>query len=250
MTEDLGLNVLQFKFRIHDPAIGRFWQIDPLAEEYVYNSTYAFSENRVIDAWELEGLEKVLVNDREERPKDDGTKGTTYTAEVYVLNEQTGDVSGPYKGSSYPNSKSNSDNSTNANTISEGEHKFDNKSGHKGSTEKGLNIVNENNGKRETTGKSPNGDDVTMTNVNVHSGKSDKGNFNSRGSQGCVTISPADSKAFFSNFDFSGTNSNTGKAQGTINIVRGTSEQRKEAVKTLKAEGKKIKEQNHNNKPN
>ena len=89
-----------------------------------------------------------------------------------------------------------------------------------------------------------------MTNVNVHSGKSDKGNFNSRGSQGCVTISPADSKAFFSNFDFSGTNSNTGKAQGTINIVRGTSEQRKEAVKTLKAEGKKIKEQNHNNKPN
>ena len=68
----------------------------------------------------------------------------------------------------------------------------------------------------------------------------------------CITAQTAKSADFviFSNFDFSGTNSNTGKAQGTINIVRGTSEQRKEAVKTLKAEGKKIKEQNHNNKPN
>ncbi len=31
--------------------------IDPLAEDYVYNSPYAFAENRVIDGRELEGLE-------------------------------------------------------------------------------------------------------------------------------------------------------------------------------------------------
>jgi len=31
--------------------------IDPLAEDYVYNSPYNFSENRVIDGIELEGLE-------------------------------------------------------------------------------------------------------------------------------------------------------------------------------------------------
>ena len=37
LTKDLDLNVLEFKFRIHDPAIGRFWQVDPLAEDYVYN---------------------------------------------------------------------------------------------------------------------------------------------------------------------------------------------------------------------
>ena len=42
------------------PDVGRFFNIDPLAEKYTYNSTYAFSENRVIDARELEGLEKVL----------------------------------------------------------------------------------------------------------------------------------------------------------------------------------------------
>ena len=31
--------------------------VDPLAEKYTYNSPYAFSENRVIDGRELEGLE-------------------------------------------------------------------------------------------------------------------------------------------------------------------------------------------------
>ena len=134
-TEDIELNIYEFKYRMHDPALGRFIQVDPLAEEYVYNSTYAFSENRVIDAWELEGLEKVLINDEEERPKDDGTPGTSYTAEVYVLNENTGDINGPYKGSSYPNSKSNSDNSTEANTLKTGEHSYNNQSGHHGGQE-------------------------------------------------------------------------------------------------------------------
>lgn len=62
LTEDLSLNVLEFKYRIHDPAIGRFWQIDPLAESFYYNSTYAFAENKVISNFELEGLEAVSVH--------------------------------------------------------------------------------------------------------------------------------------------------------------------------------------------
>lgn len=35
--------------------------VDPLAAKFPHNSPYAFSENRVIDAIELEGLEKVLL---------------------------------------------------------------------------------------------------------------------------------------------------------------------------------------------
>ncbi|MFL0095025.1 RHS repeat domain-containing protein [Tenacibaculum maritimum] len=62
LTEDLGLNVLEFKWRIHDPAIARFWQIDPLAEKFAYNSTYAFSENSPIGFFELEGLEKISIH--------------------------------------------------------------------------------------------------------------------------------------------------------------------------------------------
>ena len=53
----LGLNWDSFKWRNHQPDIGRFFNIDPLSEDYYYNSPYAFSENRVIDGIELEGLE-------------------------------------------------------------------------------------------------------------------------------------------------------------------------------------------------
>jgi len=56
-TEDLGLNSHEWRYRISDPAIGRFWQIDPLADDYVYNSTYAFQENKIGLGVELEGLE-------------------------------------------------------------------------------------------------------------------------------------------------------------------------------------------------
>ncbi|GAB5476531.1 MAG: hypothetical protein Mars2KO_46300 [Maribacter sp.] len=56
-TEDLGLNTHEWKYRISDPSIGRFWQIDPLAEDYTYNSTYAFQENTLGMGIELEGLE-------------------------------------------------------------------------------------------------------------------------------------------------------------------------------------------------
>jgi RHS repeat-associated protein len=50
-------NSVAFKYRVHDARIGRFLSIDPLAPEYPWNSPYAFSENRVIDGVELEGLE-------------------------------------------------------------------------------------------------------------------------------------------------------------------------------------------------
>ncbi|WP_341840148.1 glycohydrolase toxin TNT-related protein [Chitinophaga caseinilytica] len=59
--DDLGLNWYGFKFRNHDPQIGRFIQADPLSDKYVYNSTYAFSENHVTAHVELEGLEKISI---------------------------------------------------------------------------------------------------------------------------------------------------------------------------------------------
>jgi len=60
-VEDFDLNWIQFKWRNHDPQIARFFNVDPLADEFVYNSPYAFSENQVINAVELEGLEKVQI---------------------------------------------------------------------------------------------------------------------------------------------------------------------------------------------
>ncbi len=52
-------NSVNYTYRMHDPRVGRFLSRDPLAAKYPYNSPYAFSENRVIDGVELEGLEFV-----------------------------------------------------------------------------------------------------------------------------------------------------------------------------------------------
>jgi RHS repeat-associated protein len=55
-------NSWDYKYRMHDPRLGRFFAVDPLFKDYAYNSTYAFSENRVIDGVELEGLEYIEYN--------------------------------------------------------------------------------------------------------------------------------------------------------------------------------------------
>ncbi|MCH2199566.1 MAG: hypothetical protein MK081_12365 [Flavobacteriales bacterium] len=55
-------NSVNYKYRMHDARIGRFFAVDPLAAKYPYYSQYAFSGNRVIDAEELEGLEPRVKN--------------------------------------------------------------------------------------------------------------------------------------------------------------------------------------------
>jgi len=55
-------NSINYKYRMHDPRIGRFFAVDPLFREYPWNSPYAFSENRVVDAVELEGLESKIIH--------------------------------------------------------------------------------------------------------------------------------------------------------------------------------------------
>ncbi|WP_276528638.1 RHS repeat-associated core domain-containing protein, partial [Chryseobacterium rhizosphaerae] len=52
-----------YRWRNYDAAMGRFFNIDPLAEDYNTWSTFAFSGNRVVDARELEGLEPKKVNE-------------------------------------------------------------------------------------------------------------------------------------------------------------------------------------------
>ena len=56
-------NSINFKFRMHDPRLGRFFAVDPLFRDYPWNSSYAFSENRVIAWRELEGLESFFTPD-------------------------------------------------------------------------------------------------------------------------------------------------------------------------------------------
>ncbi|AND64172.1 hypothetical protein AX766_07025 [Flavobacterium covae] len=53
---------------MHDPRVGRFFAIDPLFRDYPWNSPYAFSENRVMDMVELEGLEAASTADKQNPP--------------------------------------------------------------------------------------------------------------------------------------------------------------------------------------
>ena len=90
--DELSLNWDSFKWRNYDYSIGRFMSIDPLAEKYYHNSPYAFSENRVIDAFELEGLEAVQVKDSQSRCVDVtvSVKPVNNTVNYPVTNEQIG----------------------------------------------------------------------------------------------------------------------------------------------------------------
>jgi len=56
-------NSINYKFRMHDPRVGRFLSLDPLSKSFPWNSPYVFGENRVIDGIELEGLEYVFASD-------------------------------------------------------------------------------------------------------------------------------------------------------------------------------------------
>lgn len=57
-----------YKWRNSIPELGRFFNVDPLAEDYNTWSTYAFSGNRVVDARELEGLEPVSTKREQDLP--------------------------------------------------------------------------------------------------------------------------------------------------------------------------------------
>ena len=73
LTEDLGYNIYEYRYRHYDASIGRFISIDPLADTYVYNSTYAFQENKLGLGTEVEGKE-LQLHDWLVR------EGTTYAA--------------------------------------------------------------------------------------------------------------------------------------------------------------------------
>ncbi|MCH2046499.1 MAG: hypothetical protein MK212_20455 [Saprospiraceae bacterium] len=59
---ELWEGATNYKYRMHNPRTGRFFSVDPLDASYPWNSSYAFSENRVIDAIELEGAESTSTH--------------------------------------------------------------------------------------------------------------------------------------------------------------------------------------------
>jgi RHS repeat-associated protein len=98
LQKDLDLGWSQFKWRMHDPAIGRFGGVDPLADKYVYQSPFNFSENRLIDGRELEGLEYISIHHFA-----NGTDGIKmhYKSTDKAIEKINGTTAGSYNAASY-----------------------------------------------------------------------------------------------------------------------------------------------------
>ena len=89
-------NTYSFKYRVYDSRLGKFFSIDPFTAGFLWNSPYSFSENRVIDAIELEGGEKLKVAvNSEPTPDKSGSAKITITLDYMVVTSGRGAVSKP-----------------------------------------------------------------------------------------------------------------------------------------------------------
>ena len=62
-------NSVNYKYRMHDPRIGRFFAVDPLTKKYPHYTPYSFSGNKVTAHVELEGLEELYYGNLESNKK-------------------------------------------------------------------------------------------------------------------------------------------------------------------------------------
>ncbi len=56
VDDEGGLNWIDFGFRNYDPQIGRFVQMDPLADSYEHQSMYCYASNNPVDFVDVDGL--------------------------------------------------------------------------------------------------------------------------------------------------------------------------------------------------
>lgn len=70
------------------PDVGRFFNIDPLSEKYVYQPHYNFAENKVITYRELEGLEGIHHTQIDQN----GNKSHIIEKNLIILTQKTKDV--------------------------------------------------------------------------------------------------------------------------------------------------------------
>ncbi len=63
LTEDFDVGLYEYGFMWYGAQIAKFVQVDPLADDYTYKSTYDYAENRPISGIDLDGLEYLDANE-------------------------------------------------------------------------------------------------------------------------------------------------------------------------------------------
>ena len=64
--DELGLNVYDYGGRIYDPAVPRFWQIDPKAEKYYDISSYVYVADNPILYIDPDGKDIIVANKKDQ----------------------------------------------------------------------------------------------------------------------------------------------------------------------------------------
>ncbi len=227
--------------RFYDPELGRWHVIDPAIENNHFdNSPYTYVYNNPILFIDPIGLDTTIYFiDQSNNPEN----RRVYTAEIYVFDDESGKIDGPYRGSTFPNAP---DSQNEHNTISEGDFLYNNASGHDSGNKRGLNIIDKNGSRQNTPGTDMDGNEVTMEWVNIHSGEElNAAGLHNRGSAGCPTVHPDDADSFLLNtFDWSGPGGTTGNSTGTVKIFRGTAAERANKVNEIKTNAFKIQKAN------
>ena len=89
---ELNLGLYDYGFRWYDPSMARFVSVDPLAEDFVYLTTYQYSSNSPIFMIDLDGLEGKQIHEIKEEK--DGTRRIMriiYQLDVFVVTGTSGD---------------------------------------------------------------------------------------------------------------------------------------------------------------
>jgi RHS repeat-associated protein len=104
LQDELGLNMYDYGARNYDPAIGRWMNVDPLAEDYEDYTPYQFASNQPVHAQEVEGLEndndlnKRLQLREGRRIVSDATRVSSAVFKGFAASNSTNRYTTAYKG--------------------------------------------------------------------------------------------------------------------------------------------------------
>ena len=96
LQDEFGLNVYDYGARTYDPAVPWFWQVDPLAEKYSFQSVYVYADDNPVFFEDINGMgvDDIYIDENGNYLGTDGAE----TKNIRVISRETGDSNGGEKG--------------------------------------------------------------------------------------------------------------------------------------------------------